>query len=83
MTVVQPSLFGLPVAITPAMPVDKFLLGAFAEQTLYDRWQARIEVGFSGTDFTDNLVTVLGEERIGLATKRPEALIYGDFGNIA
>ncbi|MFK4002952.1 phage major capsid protein [Qipengyuania sp. NPDC077563] len=82
MTTVQPSLFGLPVAVTPAMPVDKFLLGAFAEQTLYDRWTARVEVGFSGTDFTDNLVTVLGEERVGLATKRPDALIYGDFGNV-
>ncbi|MDH4438869.1 MAG: phage major capsid protein [Rhizobium sp.] len=83
MTVVQPSLFGLPVVATEAATVDKFLVGSFSSQTLYDRWSARVEVGFVNDDFTKNLVTVLGEERIGFAVKRPEALIYGDFGNIA
>ncbi|MCM2440565.1 phage major capsid protein [Agrobacterium vitis] len=82
-TAVQPSLFGLPVVTTEAMTADKFLVGSFQSQTLYDRWEARVEVGFENDDFTRNLVTILGEERIGLATKRPEALIYGDFGNVA
>lgn len=80
--IVQPSLFGLPVVPTEAMTVDKFLVGAFNAQTLYDRWAARVEVGFENDDFTRNLVTILGEERIGFAAKRPEALIYGDFGNV-
>lgn len=79
MTVVQPSLFGLPVVATEAMTVRKFLVGSFNSQTLYDRWAARVEVGFENDDFTKNLVTVLGEERVGFAAKRPEALIYGDF----
>lgn len=83
MTQVQPSLFGLPVVTTESMTVDKFLVGSFQSQTIYDRWTARVEVGFENDDFTRNLVTILGEERIGLATKRPEALIYGDFGNAA
>ncbi|MDX0210204.1 phage major capsid protein [Sinorhizobium meliloti] len=83
MTVVQPSLFGLPVVTTEAMAVDTFLVGSFASQTLYDRWTARVEVGYVDDDFTRNLVTVLGEERIGFAAKRPEALIVGDFGNVA
>lgn len=82
MATVQPNLFGLPVVATEAMTVDKFLVGSFRSQTLYDRWSARVEVGFENDDFTKNLVTVLGEERVGLATKRPEALIYGDFGNV-
>ncbi|TMJ19552.1 MAG: phage major capsid protein [Alphaproteobacteria bacterium] len=81
--VAEPRLFGLPVVTTQAMTVDKFLVGAFKAQTLYDRWSARVEVGFVNDDFTKNLVTVLGEERIGFAAKRPEALIYGDFGNVA
>jgi len=34
-------------------------------------------------DFTRNLVTILGEERVALAVYRPEAFIYGDFGNVA
>ncbi|MDE3796631.1 phage major capsid protein [Sinorhizobium meliloti] len=83
MTAVQPSLFGLPIVATEAMAVDTFLVGSFASQTLYDRWTARVEVGFVNDDFTRNLVTVLGEERIGFAAKRPEALIVGDFGNVA
>lgn len=78
---VPPNLFGLPVVTTEAMTADKFLVGAFGEQTLYDRWTARVEVGFVNDDFIKNLVTILGEERIGFAAKRPDALIYGDFGD--
>lgn len=80
-TVVTPALFGLPVVATEAMAVDDFLVGSFASQTLYDRWQARVELGYVNDDFTRNLTTVLGEQRVGFAAKRPESLIYGDFGN--
>lgn len=76
-------LFGVSVVDTPAMTVDKFLVGAFqVAATVYDRWAARIETGYVNDDFTKNLVTILGEERIGLAVKRPLALTYGDFGNV-
>jgi HK97 family phage major capsid protein len=79
MAVAQPVLFGLPVVATQAMTVNNFLVGSFGSQTLYDRWLARVEVGFVGDDFTRNLVTVLGEERVGFAAKRPETLIHGTF----
>lgn len=80
-TVTQPVLFGLPAVVTPAMTATDFLVGAFNEQTLYDRWEARVEVGFVNDDFIKNLVTILGEERVGLAAKRPQALITGDFND--
>lgn len=77
-------LWGLPVVTTPAMTVDKFLIGDFrTAATLYDRWTARVEVGSVDDDFIRNLVTVLAEERVALAVKQPAALIYGDFGNVA
>lgn len=80
---VTPSLFGLPVVLTQAMEVDKFLVGSFANAaTLYDRWQPRVEVGYVNDDFTKNLVTILAEERVALAVKQPGALTYGDFGNV-
>jgi HK97 family phage major capsid protein len=79
MMALEPSLFGLPVVLTQSINVDEFLVGAFSEQTLYDRWTARVEVGFVDQDFTNNMVTVLGEERVGFAAKRPEALIHGTF----
>lgn len=79
---VAPVLFGLPVVATPAMTMDKFLVGNFqAAGTLYDRWAPRVEVSTEHADFfTRNLVAVLAEERIGLAVKQAKALTYGDFG---
>jgi HK97 family phage major capsid protein len=58
----------------------KFLTGAFKlGAQVFDRWDARVEVGYVNDDFTKNLVTILGEERLALAVYRPEAFIYGDF----
>ncbi len=74
-------LFGLPVVDTPAMSQGNFLVGQFqTAATLYDRWEARIEVSTEHADFfTRNLVAILCEERIGLAVKRAKALTYGAF----
>lgn len=81
---VSPRLFGLPVVPTQAMTIDKFLVGGFAAQTLYDRWTPRVEVSTEHADFfTRNMVAILAEERIGFAAKQPQALIFGDFGNVA
>lgn len=81
---VAPQVFGLPVVVTQAMTVDKFLVGSFASAaTLYDRWQPRVEVGYENDDFTKNLVTILAEERLALAVKWPTALTIGDFGFVA
>ncbi|MNL05741.1 Phage capsid family protein [compost metagenome] len=69
---------------TQAIAVDKFLTGAFKlGAQLFDRWQARVEVATENEDdFVKNLVTILAEERLALAVYRPEAFIYGDFGNV-
>jgi hypothetical protein len=50
-----------------------FLFGEFGQQTPYERWMARMEVGLENDDFTKNMVTVVAEERSALAVKRPEA----------
>ncbi|AUR35785.1 major capsid protein [Phaeobacter piscinae] len=80
-----PTLWGLPVVATQAMQVDKFLTGAFMlGAQVFDRWQARVEIATENEDdFVKNLVTMLCEERLALAVYRPEAFIYGDFGNVA
>lgn len=78
---VEPRLFGLPVSVTPGQDSGTFLVGAFAiAATFYDRWAARVEVSTEdGDNFRRNLVTILGEERIGLGIKQEEALVTGDF----
>jgi hypothetical protein len=71
----SPTLWGLPVVATQAMTVRKFLIGAFKlGAQVFDRWDARIEVGYENDDFTKNLVTILAEERIALAVYRPGSL---------
>lgn len=78
------TLWGLPVVPSMAMTVDKVLVGAFRTGAqVFDRWQTSIETGYVGNDFTDNMVTILGEKRLALATYRPGAFIYGDFGRVA
>ena len=82
--VIGPTLWGLPVVATQAITVDKFLVGAFKlGAQVFDRWQARVEVATENEDdFVKNLVTILAEERLALAVYRPEAFIYGVFGNV-
>ncbi|MES2175101.1 MAG: phage major capsid protein [Pseudomonadota bacterium] len=80
-----PRLWRLPVVETPAMTVDKFLTGAFKlAAQIFDREDANVALSTDDRDnFIRNLVTILAEERVGLAVYRPEALVYGDFGNEA
>lgn len=79
------TLWNLPVVETQAMAVDKFLTGAFKlGAQVFDRWLARVEVATENEDdFVKNMVTVLAEERLALAVYRPEAFVYGDFGDVA
>ena len=41
---VEPRLFGVPTVVTQAMSAGSFLVGNFRAATLYDRWQARVEL---------------------------------------
>ena len=77
---VTPRIFGVPVVPSLGMTVGNFLVGAFQQAaTIFDRWDARVEVGYVNDDFTRNMITLLGEERLAFAVKRPLALVYGDF----
>jgi HK97 family phage major capsid protein len=71
----------LPLVVTNAIDGTDFLVGAFnTGATLYDREQANVRFSDSHDDnFLRNLVTLLFEERIGAAWKRPEAFVHGVF----
>ena len=78
-----PRLWGKPVVSTVAMTVDKFLVGGFKLQRLYDRMAPEVLISSENADdFEKNLYTMRCEERLGLAIRRAGALIYGDFGNV-
>lgn len=78
-----PQLWGLPVAITPAITQGSWLAGSFQlGATLFDREDAHVELSTEHSDyFKRNLALILAEERLALAVKRPAAFVYGSFGS--
>lgn len=76
-------LWSMPIVDTPAMPEGTALVGAFGTAAqLYDREQANIRISESHADFfVRNAIVILAEERLALATKRPEAFVRTNFDN--
>jgi HK97 family phage major capsid protein len=75
-----PRMWSLPVVPTPAMTAGDFLTGGFKLQTLYDRMEPEVLIASENSDdFEKNLYTMRCEERLGLAIKRPAALISDSF----
>jgi HK97 family phage major capsid protein len=74
-----PRLWGLPVVESDALPAGRFMTGAFATAaSIYDRMAAVMMISTENEDdFIKNMVSILFEERLALAVKRPAAFIYG------
>lgn len=82
---VGPTMWGLPVVDSLSMPQNNFLTGAFKYAAqIFDREDANVLVSTEDRDnFVKNMVTILAEERLGLAVYRPQALIKGTFTGAA
>ena len=74
-------IWRIPVIDTPAMPEGTALVGAFGTGAqLYDREQATIRISEQHADFfVRNAVVILAEQRLALATKRPESFVQVTF----
>lgn len=77
----QAQVWRQPVVETPAIAEGTFLTGAFGlGAQIYDRQQANVRIAEQHADFfVRNAVAVLVEERLALATKRPESFVKGTF----
>ena len=72
--------FGVRIVLSSNMTIGKFAIGAFDMAcALYNRQGATVEMGYINADFTNNLVTIRAEERLGLGVEKPSAIYYGDF----
>lgn len=73
-------LWGLPVSESDALPAGEFMVGAFrTAATIYDRMVASVYVSTENEDdFITNMVSILFEERLALAVKRPLAFVHGN-----
>lgn len=71
------TLWRIPVVETPSMAVGKFLTGALAYSTnLYEREGTNVMISTENAqDFELNQATMRCENRIGLAVRRPWALV--------
>ena len=76
-----PTMWGLPVVSTKALDISEFIVGAWRlGAQIFDREDAIVLVSTEDRDnFIKNLVTILCEERLGLAVYRPQAFVKGDF----
>jgi len=77
----ESKVWRLAVVPTNAITAGNFLVGDFpAAAVVYDRQEATIEISREDRDnFVKNMVTILVEERLGLAVEAPGALVYGAF----
>lgn len=75
-----PRLWGLPVVECDALTAGEFMVGAFATAaTIYDRMQAAVYLSTENEDdFIKNMVSIMFEERLALAVKRPLAFVHGN-----
>lgn len=74
-------IWRLPVVSSPAIDSGTGLVGSFGiGATLYDRMTANVRIAEQHADlFIRNAVLVLAEERLALATKRPESFAKVNF----
>lgn len=73
----EPRIWRRPIVPTPAMTAGTALVGSFGlGATLYDREDANVRIAEQHEDFfVRNAIVVLVEQRLALATKRPESFV--------
>lgn len=70
-----PNIWGIPVVLTSSLTAGTALVLDASQCAILDRMQARVEVGRDGNDFTQNMVTIRAEMRIGLAIFSPTSVL--------
>lgn len=83
-TLLNPTIWGLPVIESTALSSGEFLIGNFMMAAqIWDRELSNVEVSTeTGDNFKTNMVTIRAEERLALTVYRPEAIVFGDFADV-
>lgn len=70
--------FGVRVVLSSNMTAGQFAIGQFARSSMvWNRQGITVEMGYVNADFTNNLVTIRAECRMGLETRVPGAVLSG------
>ena len=77
-TVAGTNPFGVRVVLSSNMTAGQFAIGQFARSSMvWNRQGITVEMGYVNADFTNNLVTIRAECRMGLETRVPGAVLSG------
>lgn len=71
----QANVWGVPVITSSSIEADEILVLDSQQLLLLDRQQPVFEIGYSGDDFQENLLTCRAELRAGLAVLAPSAVL--------
>jgi HK97 family phage major capsid protein len=72
--------FGMNIVLSNHMAAGSFVVAKMSDSAvLYQRSGAVIEMGYVNADFTNNLITIRAEERLGLGCDRPAGIRFGAF----
>lgn len=72
--------FGLRVILSTYLQAGKVIVAKLSDSAvLYARSGAVVEMGYVNADFTNNLITIRAEERLGLGCDRPAGIYYGNW----
>jgi HK97 family phage major capsid protein len=73
-----PTIWGVPVAASPKMTANNFLVGAGSAAAVAERQQVVVSLSYeNASNFTAGLVTVMAEQRETLVVYAPGAFITG------
>lgn len=78
-----PRFRGKPIIVSDKIANNKALVLDGRYFVVYDRMQARVDVGYVDRQFAQNWKTLRAEERLALAGVRPSAAVEVTFANIA
>lgn len=80
-SVATKSLWGIPVVTSASVTAGKYILGNISlGATVYDRQALNVAMSDSdNVNFTQNLITIRVERRLGVAYEMPQAINGGDF----
>lgn len=77
-TAAATSPFGVRIVLSGNQTAGNFTIGAFNRSSMvWNRQGITVEMGYVNADFTNNLVTIRGECRLGLETRVPGAVLSG------
>ncbi len=69
------SIWGMQVVTDPSVSQGSPIVLDSSQVAILDRQQATVEIGYTGSGFTDNVQTILSEIRLGFAVFSPSAVL--------